>query len=219
MLATELDFPLIADPQVLALPITENNESLVDLRGTPGIQVSDHYLDANPHLSMVRETVAEKIKQALKLLPEGFGFLVVEGFRPIDVQEKIFNYYYNKLATNNPDWSAEKLQLETMQYVAPPDIVPPHSTGGAFDLTILDDAGNELDMGGAMNEKPHENEFRNYTHAENISDTAKANREQLIDVMSAVGFANYPAEWWHWSYGDRYWAFQTGAEHALYKLN
>jgi len=27
---------------------------------------------------------------------------------------------------------------------------------------------------------------------------------------------NYPTEWWHWSYGDRYWAFVTGAPHALY---
>jgi D-alanyl-D-alanine dipeptidase len=27
---------------------------------------------------------------------------------------------------------------------------------------------------------------------------------------------NYPTEWWHWSYGDRYWALMTGAPAALY---
>jgi hypothetical protein len=30
------------------------------------------------------------------------------------------------------------------------------------------------------------------------------------------GRSNYPQEWWHWSYGDRYWAFQTSAEVTLY---
>jgi zinc D-Ala-D-Ala dipeptidase len=34
--------------------------------------------------------------------------------------------------------------------------------------------------------------------------------------MDAGGFINYPQEWWHWSYGDRYWAFQTSAEATLY---
>jgi D-alanyl-D-alanine dipeptidase len=27
---------------------------------------------------------------------------------------------------------------------------------------------------------------------------------------------NYPTEWWHWSYGDRYWALMTGAPAARY---
>jgi D-alanyl-D-alanine dipeptidase len=27
---------------------------------------------------------------------------------------------------------------------------------------------------------------------------------------------NYPTEWWHWSHGDRYWAFVTGADAAFY---
>ena len=30
------------------------------------------------------------------------------------------------------------------------------------------------------------------------------------------GTMNYPTEWWHWSYGDRYWALLTGAPAALY---
>lgn len=27
--------------------------------------------------------------------------------------------------------------------------------------------------------------------------------------MDAAGFIDYLAEWWHWSCGDRHWAFQT----------
>ncbi|WP_326954540.1 M15 family metallopeptidase [Amycolatopsis sp. NBC_01286] len=38
----------------------------------------------------------------------------------------------------------------------------------------------------------------------------------LIGAMSAGGFVNYPSEWWHWSYGDRYWALATETAHAPY---
>jgi D-alanyl-D-alanine dipeptidase len=27
---------------------------------------------------------------------------------------------------------------------------------------------------------------------------------------------NYPTEWWHWSFGDRYWAYATGAGRSHY---
>jgi hypothetical protein len=34
----------------------------------------------------------------------------------------------------------------------------------------------------------------------------RANRRRLADALTAVGFVNYPEEWWHFSYGDRLWA-------------
>jgi len=45
---------------------------------------------------------------------------------------------------------------------------------------------------------------------------ARANRQLLCQVLSSVGLVNYPTEWWHWSYGDRYWALSTGAPPACY---
>jgi D-ala-D-ala dipeptidase len=38
----------------------------------------------------------------------------------------------------------------------------------------------------------------------------------LGEALSAAGLVNHPTEWWHWSYGDRYWALETGAPAALY---
>jgi D-alanyl-D-alanine dipeptidase len=35
-------------------------------------------------------------------------------------------------------------------------------------------------------------------------------------ALTAAGLVNYPTEWWHWSFGDRYWALATGAGAALY---
>jgi zinc D-Ala-D-Ala dipeptidase len=35
-------------------------------------------------------------------------------------------------------------------------------------------------------------------------------------ALRGAGLVNYPTEWWHWSYGDRYWAMMTGATAAVY---
>ncbi|MFD5872050.1 M15 family metallopeptidase [Streptomyces sp. NPDC060322] len=45
---------------------------------------------------------------------------------------------------------------------------------------------------------------------------ARTNRKLLGDVLTATGLVNYPTEWWHWSFGDRYWALITGVTSALY---
>jgi zinc D-Ala-D-Ala dipeptidase len=49
-----------------------------------------------------------------------------------------------------------------------------------------------------------------------VTEGARRHRDILASAMDTAGFVNYPAEWWHWSYGDRYWAFQTGRSTALY---
>ncbi len=54
-------------------------------------------------------------------------------------------------------------------------------------------------------------------NAPNLSETAIANRTLLNDVLSSVGFINYPSEWWHYSFGDRLWARLTHSEIAFFK--
>ena len=34
--------------------------------------------------------------------------------------------------------------------------------------------------------------------------------------MGSAGFVNYPHEWSHFSYGDRYWAYGKGQSTAIY---
>ena len=45
---------------------------------------------------------------------------------------------------------------------------------------------------------------------------ARAARDLLARALTDAGLVNYPTEWWHWSFGDRYWALVTGAPVALY---
>ena len=33
------------------------------------------------------------------------------------------------------------------------------------------------------------------------------NRRLLYHVMTENGFTNLPSEWWHYDYGDRFWAY------------
>ncbi len=60
-----------------------------------------------------------------------------------------------------------------------------------------------------MNADPEESAGACYTHAPDISEEARANRQLLGTVLTAAGLVNYPTEWWHWSFGDRYWALLT----------
>ncbi|MEV0505540.1 M15 family metallopeptidase, partial [Streptomyces spectabilis] len=115
----------------------------------------------------------------------------------------------------HPDWPAERLHAAASRYVSPPEISP-HSAGAAVDLTLADADGRELDLGTRMNADPEESEGACYTDALNISARARAHRELLGSVLTAAGLVNYPTEWWHWSYGDRYWALLTGADAARY---
>ena len=85
-----------------------------------------------------------------------------------------------------------------------------------MDLTLIDGDGHELDMGTRVNADPEESDGACYTDADNIGDEARANRRLLATALTGAGLVNYPTEWWHWSYGDRYWALAAGAPYAIY---
>ena len=54
------------------------------------------------------------------------------------------------------------------------------------------------------------------TDARELPQEAKRNRIALLEALESVGFVNYPHEWWHFSYGDRYWAYVKGEPVAIY---
>jgi D-alanyl-D-alanine dipeptidase len=94
------------------------------------------------------------------------------------------------------------------QYVAPPEVAG-HPTGGAVDIVLIQD-GKELDMGTKFNDEPVAPENLTYTDCPFIAPEQRVNRQMLSQAMESVGFVNYPAEWWHFSYGDPYWGLVIG---------
>jgi D-alanyl-D-alanine dipeptidase len=85
-------------------------------------------------------------------------------------------------------------------------------TGGAIDVRLINENGKRLPM-----------ISRKLTYEENclpvhnkLPEHLKRNRKIMVDALSAVGLSNNVHEYWHWSYGDYYWAKREGRKKAIY---
>lgn len=206
---------LMADPRVAAIPVREAGEELLDVRDCEMLLVSPFRADEAGAFAHVRMEVLDRLVTADAALPDGLRLLIIEGYRPPAVQRRYFQEYRQVLRDANPDWSEDRLHLATSRYVSPPEIAP-HSAGAAVDLTLCTADGLELDLGSAVNATPEESAGACYTGHADLSAEAKHYRAVLTTSLTEAGFINYPTEWWHWSYGDRYWALATGAPVGLY---
>ena len=206
---------LLSDPRVAAISWADNAEPLVDLRRVGGLRVDQRLADPGGDYAHLRRGVAERLLRAQAALPDGLALLVVEGYRPPDLQESYFAEYRAELAIAHPAWDAQRLYIETSKYISPPGVAP-HGTGGAVDLTLCSADGRELDMGTALNASPQASDNACFTAAPGISPVAMANRRILVDALTAVGLVNYPTEWWHWSWGERYWAWNNRRDVTAY---
>ncbi|WP_033346731.1 M15 family metallopeptidase [Catenuloplanes japonicus] len=204
---------LLSDPAIAAVPQADNGEELVDARDL--LRVDSRAAEPTGRYALVRRGLAERLVTAQAALPDGLSLLVVEGYRPYDAQLAIFNGYRDELRRRYPDWSDAHLHIETSKFVSPVEVAP-HSTGGAVDLTLCDATGRELDMGTAIDATPDDSNNACFTAAPNISPEAARNRTILATALHQAGLINYPTEWWHWSYGDRYWALITNAPTTTY---
>ncbi len=205
---------LLSDPAVHAIPVMECGEELIDLRSRADLLVDARKQDPAGAWSRLRTGVLDRLLVAQGTLPAGIRLLIVEGHRPASLQRHYFNDYRSELQKAHPAWSAERLDTEASKHVSPPDVAP-HPCGAAVDLTLWAD-GAELDLGTPVNATPLDSADACFTDALNITDRARQHRDMLGAALSAAGLVNYPPEWWHWSYGDRYWAAATGAPSAFY---
>jgi zinc D-Ala-D-Ala dipeptidase len=151
----------------------------------------------------LREEAAEKLAAAnrrLKEIEPGLTILLADGLRPRHVQEKMW----------------EVVRGTPMQnYVADPRTGSMHNYGCAVDVTIIDAAGNRLDMGtpmdhfGILSEIRHEERF---LREGKLTAEQVANRRLLRKVMVAAGFRPLPIEWWHFD------AFEKDAVRKTYSI-
>lgn len=112
--------------------------------------------------------------------PLGLRLKLFDGFRPSEAQWLLWNA--------RPDPA----------FLADPRRGSPHSRGVAIDLTLIDGAGAELDMGTAFDA------FTPLSHHANteIPLAAQRNRFLLLGLMSAAGWDFYGNEWWHYQLFD-----------------
>ncbi|HUD07223.1 MAG TPA: hypothetical protein VMR34_05030 [Candidatus Saccharimonadales bacterium] len=101
----------------------------------------DGGLDGSLATIFVRSTIADSVSLVESRLPSGLHIVVLDAYRPLEVQTSLFHTYINELRRLKPDWSEDQLETETQKYVSKPSDDPtkpsPHNTGGSIDLALL----------------------------------------------------------------------------------
>jgi D-alanyl-D-alanine dipeptidase len=233
-----------------SIPIQECGDALVAIPLTafaftlphPYAAAGAPYGHASPW--MLRQTVLDALHAAQAELGRrhaGWQLKLFDAYRPVAVQAFMvwreflrqaavrgasLNGYANPGALRVGDPALYNQLAETVfvfwsEPSEDPLTPPPHSTGAAIDLTLVDAQGVELDMGSPIDETS----VRSYpVHFSAVGPGAgdpnaacfHERRTLLHDVMSAAGFMRHPHEWWHFSLGDQLWAWATGAAMARY---
>jgi D-alanyl-D-alanine dipeptidase len=171
---------------------------LVSLRGIPGVSIDLRYASTNNLLggdlysgfdgARLHRIAARKLEKAAQLLQrerKGWNILVLDALRPRSVQRKFW----------------DKVRGTPMQYYfADPAAGSVHNYGMSVDVTLIDEAGREVDMGTAFDalEPLAQPALESRFHKEGkLTDAQLANRKLLRSVMRNAGFHMIRKEWWH----------------------
>lgn len=133
----------------------------------------------------------ERAAAHLQLHAPGHRLLVLDALRPHRVQVQLWDFL---------DGTGLR------QYVADPALGSIHSFGMALDVTLIDAAGRELDMGSGfdeMTEVSHPKLEAQHLASGVLTAAQVQNRELLRRAMAAGGFNGIDNEWWHFDMLDR----------------
>ena len=191
------------------IPERENGEPLVDLREhAPSVRIGRPQV-----IPYVRRQVAEMIERAARKLPSGLYLGVVEGWRPLDRQQRIFDFVMESAVEAFPDRDHAALRRTVCRWVAPTDqkAPPGHCTGAAVDVNLQDEAGEVIDVSA-----PYVRHSSARTFTLGLTEEAQRMRMLLYETMTSEGFSNCRDEWWHYSYGDAGWAVRLDKPECFY---
>lgn len=112
-----------------------------------------------------------------KLTPLGLFLKIFDGYRPLSVQQIMWDIIQDENYVMNPLKGKGR-----------------HTRGTAIDLTLVDALGNELEMPSQFDD------FTKNAHRENSnhSNIALNNMKLLEQLMQEEGFIGWPLEWWHY---------------------
>lgn len=138
---------------------------------------------------------AEAVAKANKLLGElrpGYRLCIYDATRPMRVQQKMWNKVKNTPQKNYVSNPANGGGL--------------HNYGLAVDVSIIDEKGDSIDMGtavDALTSLSHIDQEEELVRRGKISKEAMDNRRLLRKVMRQAGFKTIRTEWWHFNYTTR----------------
>lgn len=165
-----------------------------------------------------------KAQDYLQQQYKGWRLKIFDAYRPISVQQFMVNYAFTTVLKEqgltedelSPQHRAAIAEQVYQFWAVPsenPCTPPPHSTGAAIDLTLVDAQSNTVDMGGEIDEisaRSHPNYYLDSSIPR--EQNYHINRNLLNQVMNLAGFYRHPGEWWHFSLGDQMWAWLYNQE-------
>ncbi|MHB8637231.1 MAG: M15 family metallopeptidase [Fimbriimonadaceae bacterium] len=196
------------------IAILENGEPLVDFLRLPNVVLGEPRFDYRRE-TLLRRGVAERLAVAAASLPAGYRLAVIEGWRAPHIQRRLYAMVWNRMKAANPTWSDVRLRRLVNRFTAPMNarVPPPHTTGGAMDVDLLDGDGKPHDLVSPFERR----DMKCFAFdAPGLSSLARHNRSVLAKSLVGAGITNYPSEFWHYSYGDQGWAYRGGHATALY---
>lgn len=164
----------------------------------------------------VRKTVAEKLERISNSLQRklpNYKLKIVYGYRHLDIQAERFQLRKDDLRITHPSITEDDLNELANAQTADPETAG-HPTGGAVDLTITTPNG-DLDMGTEYADFSKPDKIKMYYPG--LTEEQKVNRKLLHDLMIIEEFCPFYGEWWHYSYGDREWAWFYDKPNAIYQ--
>lgn len=210
------------------IPIQDCGEALVAIPLEQFSVVTPHpyevlgapYGDRSPYY--LREAVLHSLCQAQTILQQTYPdwqIQIFDAYRPIPVQQFMVDHAYGQLldakALNPQTLSTDQehaLRQEVYQFWAvpspDPSTPPPHSTGAAIDITLVNESQEPIEMGSPIDEIS-DRSYPNYfaTQPNPTAQTYHHHRQILYNSMAQAGFTQHPNEWWHFSKGDQLWAW------------
>lgn len=217
-----------------AIPIADCGEPLVPIPSAPFARVDPHpyqrlgapYGHQSPY--WLRLGVLEALTAAQNHLQRHhpqWRIQIFDAYRPIAVQAFMVNHAFEELRqqryprqTDLTEDQHRALMAEVIQFWASPSpdptTPPPHSTGAAIDISLVDAKGNPIPMGSPIDEISDRS--RPDYFAPNPDPEAQqfhTHRQILHRAMAAAGFCRHPQEWWHFSLGDQLWAWLQQQAH------
>lgn len=126
-----------------------------------------------------RDLIAPLAAVQAELAEKGLGLKIYDGYRPLSVQQKMWDLIRDERYVSNPAVNRGR-----------------HTRGTAVDVTLVDKMGNELEMPTAFDD------FTEAAHRDSKTMTAeqRANMLVLEEVMERHGFEPYSFEWWHFDF-------------------
>lgn len=221
------------------IPIVECGEPLVPIPSDqfaiefphPYQKLGAPYEDKSPHY--LRQSVLHHLVTAQTQLMQhhpNWQIQIFDAYRPVAVQQFMVDYTFAEVVQqqnlNSADLSPQQRQAiweQVYQLWAVPSFdlatPPPHSTGAAIDITLVDETGKPVDMGSAIDELSPRSHPDYYAQSTQLKDQQyHAHRQLLLNVMRSAGFQRHTGEWWHFCFGDQMWAWLCNQQNSAEAL-